>query len=326
MLFPLLVSAILPFAQDAPLKGISPGPPLAQVKIAREKDHLTITLGGDPFTTVHLSGRIPYLYPLLGPGGAPMTRGYPMDPGPLDSKDHPHHQSMWVAHGQINGVDFWHDPKAKILLSGEVRIIKDGPGARVHLPLSWIAPDGGVIMEEERILSFGGHARDRWVDVVCIWTAPKNAVSIGDTKEGTFAIRLNPVLRVAGKHAKGSLVNSEGLMGKQAWGKRARWVSSVGPVAGEDYTVTLFDHPSNPRSPTYWHARTYGLIAANPFGLHDFEKSPKGAGNMTIKAGASITFSHRVLLSRGRRTVGDLDRFQAGMLPPMKPEAISNGR
>ena len=321
MLFPLLVSAFLPCVQSAPPKDISPGPPLGEVQVLREKDQLHITISGEPFTRVNLGGRIPFLYPLLGPGGAPLTRGFPMEPGDLESHDHPHHQSMWVAHGRVNGVDFWHDPAAKIRLAGKIRIEGSNTSKRIHLPLNWIAPDSSVVLHEERVLSFGGHARDRWIDVTCTWTAPEKPVVLGDTKEGTFALRLAPALRVEGKHAKGTLINSEGVQNKDAWGKRARWVSSAGKVQGEIYTVTLFDHQENPRSPTHWHARTYGLVAANPFGLHSFEQAKKDAGNLTIAPKGSVTFHHRVLLSRGVRNKDSLDRFQRGMTAHEKPKS-----
>jgi hypothetical protein len=318
MLFHLFVSAFLPYVQFTPQEGISPGPPLSQVQVLREKDLLHVTLGDEPFTSLNLSGRIPFLYPVIGPGGVPLTRGYPMEPRPHESRDHPHHQSMWVAHGRVNGVDFWHDPKAKIRLAGKIRIEGPEVAKSIHLPLDWIAPDGSLVMHEKRVLSFGGHARDRWIDVSCTWTAGEDEVVLGDTKEGTFALRLTPELRVEGKHSNGSLVNSEGAKNKDAWGKRARWISSSGLVGGEAYTVTLFDHPSNLRAPTHWHARTYGLIAANPFGLHHFEGAKQNAGNLVIPPGTSIKFQHRVLLSRGMRNKEILARHEPGPRPPIK--------
>ena len=103
-----------------------------------------------------------------------------------------------------------------------------------------------------------------------------------------------------GNHtAKGNSINSEGVEGKAMWGKRAKWVDYWAPIDGNTVGVAIMDHPSNPRHPTWWHARDYGLIAANPFGIHDFEKKPKGTGDMVIANGESKTFRYRFLFHRG---------------------------
>ena len=72
-------------------------------------------------------------------------------------------------------------------------------------------------------------------------------------------------------------------------------------------SVAMFDHPSNPSHPTWWHARTYGLVAANPFGVHDFEGLPAGTGDVEIPAGASITFRYRVWIRAGIATASAVD-------------------
>jgi Methane oxygenase PmoA len=55
------------------------------------------------------------------------------------------------------------------------------------------------------------------------------------------------------------------------------------------------DESKNPGYPTYWHARGYGLFAANPLGRSIFDpKQPPF--NYTIKKGTSVTFRYRVLL------------------------------
>jgi hypothetical protein len=86
------------------------------------------------------------------------------------------------------------------------------------------------------------------------------------------------------------------VTGKDTWGKQAPWCDYSGPVDGKTLGVAIFDHPSNPRHPTWWHVRDYGLFAANPFGVHDFEKKPQGTGDLKVEAGKSITFKVQVLL------------------------------
>ncbi|HPY50992.1 MAG TPA: PmoA family protein, partial [Sedimentisphaerales bacterium] len=88
------------------------------------------------------------------------------------------------------------------------------------------------------------------------------------------------------------------------WAKRAAWCDYYGPVNGEVVGVAVFDHPSNPRHPTWWHVRDYGLYAANPFGIHDFEKKPAGTGNLTIPAGQSVTFKWRFYFHKGNEIEG----------------------
>ena len=125
---------------------------------------------------------------------------------------------------------------------------------------------------------------------------------LGDTKEGTMALRLNEQMRVRqpkGKVGLGHILNSEGLVNGAAWGKRAAWCAYSGPVDGKVFTVALLDHPANPHFPTWWHVRDYGLFAANPFGQHDFEKAPPQAGALTISwwrlPSAIVCFSGTVI-------------------------------
>ena len=128
----------------------------------------------------------------------------------------------------------------------------------------------------------------------------------GDTKEGSFALRLAPTLRLQGKVAAGSAVNSAGQEDGAVWGKRAAWVAYNGPVGDEEFTVAIFDHPNNLRHPTWWHARNYGLFAANPFGIHDFDGEPAGTGDYELAPGEELVLRYSVLLLRGERTPAQL--------------------
>lgn len=288
---------------------IAAGQPSAGVELsALEDGTVEVRMDGELFTRVYTDGRIPYLHPVLAPGGVPMTRGFPMEPGPLDARDHPHHQSLWVAHGEVAGLDFWHDPACSIRLAGRPRI----QGATLVLPLAWIGPGDQTVLREERSLSFGGSAEERWLEQTCRFLAAREGVAFGDTKEGTFAVRLRPELRVEGPHAVGSLHTSEGREGKAAWGQPASWVHCAGVVEGQHLSVALFDHPRNPRFPTRWHARTYGLVAANPFGLHHFTGSPSGQGALPVPVTEPLVFRHRLAFravpaASGPLTHEDLD-------------------
>jgi hypothetical protein len=143
---------------------------------------------------------------------------------------------------------------------------------------------------------FRGDASVRTIDFRITLTAAED-VTLGDTKEGAFAIRLaEPFTEKKG----GRMVDADGRATmNNIWGKRSNWVDYTAELDSERLGVAIFDHPGNPRHPTYWHARDYGLFAANPFGVHDFESKPKGTGNFTVAAGKSATFRYRFYLHPG---------------------------
>ena len=126
-----------------------------------------------------------------------------------------------------------------------------------------------------------------------------------------MSIRLAETMRLThNKFNKGKptghIVNSEGVLDGATWGKRAAWCDYHAPLGGRTVGLAIFDHPSNPVHPTWWHVRDYGLFAANPFGVHDFEKRDPGAGNLTIPPGKSVTFKYRIYIHEG-------DEHQAGV-------------
>ena len=123
-------------------------------------------------------------------------------------------------------------------------------------------------------------------------------------------VRINEELRVShgkGKPGTGHIVLSTGLRDDEmpakgdtlTWGKHAAWCDYWGKIGGKTVGIAMFDHPTNPVHPTTWHVRDYGLFAANPFGLHDFEKKEPGAGNLNIPAGQSVTFKYRLYIHEG---------------------------
>jgi hypothetical protein len=278
------------------------------VKMTPQGDRVRIEINGELFTEYIFKGtNHVYFYPLLGPGGLPMTRNYPMKTDvPGEEKDHPHQRSLWYSHGAMNGVDFWSEsPKAGRILHQKFLEVTSGRDQGVIRSQDhWVGPDGKVVCTDERV--FRVYARpnhERLFDFEVTIKAPADhAVLMGDTKEGSMGIRLAETMRLTlPKNVKGQghIVLSTGLRDQAAWGKRAAWCDYYGPVQGQTVGVALFDHPSNPVHPTWWHVRDYGLFAANPFGVQDFEKKPAGAGNLNIPAGQSVTFKYRFYLHAG---------------------------
>lgn len=257
--------------------------------------------------TVTNPTRHTYFYPLNGPGGVNMTRNWPMKPDAEgEEKDHPHHRSLWFAHGSVNGVDFWAEtPKSgKIQHAGFAEITSGKDVGVLRSTNRWVSPEGRVVCTDERV--FRVHNRpgnERLFDFEITIQAPADRdVLFGDTKEGTMAVRVNEQMRVThgkNKPGKGHIVQSTGVLDEKTWGKRAEWCDYYGPVDGKTVGIAIFDHPSNPVHPTYWHVRDYGLFAANPFGIHDFEKKEPGTGNLNIPASKSVTFKYRFYIHEG---------------------------
>ncbi|MGH9667228.1 MAG: PmoA family protein, partial [Bryobacteraceae bacterium] len=132
-----------------------------------------------------------------------------------------------------------------------------------------------------------------------ITLTPHRKITFGDTKEGTFAIRLAADLQADGKHT-GHIINAQGDQGeKDCWGVKSDWVDYYGELNGEKLGVAIFDHPKNPSHPVRWHVRAYGLFAANPFGLSDFVHDKSRHGGLTIEPGQTLRFRYRVIIHPG---------------------------
>jgi hypothetical protein len=313
----LVVSCLLNSARSAESEG---------VKMIQTNDRVRVEINGEFFTDYFFKMRQhpalmtdkngntttnptkhTYYYPLIGPGGVNMTRSWPMNPDAQnEEKDHPHHRSLWFAHGAVNGVDFWAEtPKSgKIQHAGFVEVVSGKDAGWIKSTNKWVAPDGKTVCTDERV--FRVHNRpgnERLFDFEITIQAPVDRdVLFGDTKEGTMAVRVNEEMRLThgkNKPGKGRIVQSSGVLDAQTWGKRAEWCDYNGPINGKTVGIAIFDHPSNPVHPTYWHVRDYGLFAANPFGIHDFEKKPAGTGNLNIPAGKSVTFKYRFYIHEG---------------------------
>jgi hypothetical protein len=233
-----------------------------------------------------------------------MTRNWPMKDTPGEEHDHPHHRSLWFAHGAINGYDFWSEEKAfgKTVHDDFLEVKSGAKAGVIRERNKWVAADGTVVCTDERALRFYNPSRpsERLMDFEITLIASNGALTFGDTKEGTMAVRLAETMRLKGNVGKGHIVNSAGVRDGQTWGKRADWCDYYGLVEGKTVGLAIFDHPQNPRHPTWWHVRDYGLFAANPFGQHDFESLPdKTAGNLVVPAGKSVTFRYRFYLHEG---------------------------
>jgi methane monooxygenase PmoA-like len=295
------------------------------VELTRVGTRVDVHIGGHPFATYHFDPSVakPYFYPLRSAHGASVTRGYPMTTEIAgDDRDEPHQRGMYFAHGDINGFDFWgeaafpawSDHGASTFgrtVFRRLDEIQNGDDAGIlQLRFDLMTPSG-IIGEETQRYRFSGDERSRMIDCAFAIQATHGPITMRDTKEGTFAIRV-----AKGLHPPtGRMVNADGASGEKGlWGKRSNWVdysgrvgdNGVGNGVGEEVGVAVFDHPQNRRTPAYWHARAYGLLAANPFGVRQFTGDRRQDGRYTIPAGESLALRYGVLIHRGNASQADV--------------------
>lgn len=302
------------------LTALVAGLPLAaQVKVTAKDDRVVIDVDGKPFTELIVKGEgvtKPYYYPIHASSGTVVTRHYPMKDVEGESKDHPHHRGLWFTHGDVNGLDFWTaDPSRDGDKYGFV-VLRNVSGAKsgksegsVKTVFDWKDGKGETILTEERVTTvYSTGLALRIMDVDITLPGVKKA-HFGDTKEGTFAIRLADAMN---ERNGGTLLNAHGETGeKNVWGKASPWMDYYGEIAGEPLGVAIFDHPGNPKHPTYWHVRAYGLFAANIFGEHDFFRDESRDGSLTLEPKGSWRFRYRVMIHPGTPESANIDKHYA---------------
>jgi hypothetical protein len=301
-----------------------------------EARRVDVTIDGKPFTSyIYPAEHVtkPVLFPLRTARGTPVTRGFPLEPRPGERTDHPHQAGAWFTYGDVNGIDFWgysdETPRAEVNTKGRIRhkaITAAVSGERrgeLAVAADWVMPDGSTILDEETQFIFRGDSDSRTVDRITRWTARGTRVVFKDTKEGAFAMRVarwleqpsnetsafvdaagnkTVVPKLDNTGVTGLYRSSEGKTGDDVWSTRAKWVMLTGTSEGESVAVAICDHPSNAGYPTHWHARGYGLFAANPFGRADFTNG-KERMDFSLDPGRSVEFRHRILILSGAPSV-----------------------
>lgn len=269
----------------------------------------------------------PVLYPILTPNGTPITRGFPIKPREGERRDHIHQVGNWLNYGNVNGYDFWGNGSEgkRNINGGQIRHLgiqkmTDGLGEGTLIAkASWIDPQGKELLAETSEFHFIANGSTRIIDRITTLRASGGAVTMKDTKEGSFGIRVarqlelpskedvvlteanggtTTVKKMSNEGVTGNYKSSEGVTGEATWGKRAKWMNLYGSIKDEKISLVIADHPKNLSYPTYWHARGYGLFAANPFGVKDFTEG-KQELNHIIPAGQSLTLRYRIILNSG---------------------------
>jgi hypothetical protein len=314
--------------------------------IANERAaRVDVSVDGKPFTSYIFPKMLtkPVLYPLLSSQGTTITRGFPLEPRPGERVDHPHQVGLWFSYGEVNGVDFWNNstalPPAEMAKMGYVahrkvvRAVSGKERGELQVTMAWLLPGGRTVLREDTTFIFHAGPRMRAVDRITRLTALNDRVVFNDNKEGVLGLRVRRELEqpsdkpelftdstgkptsvpvLDNKGVSGLYRSSEGKTGDAVWGTRGRWVTLSGRVGDESITLAVFDHPANPGHPTYWHARGYGLFAANPLGQKIFSNGQEQL-KLTLEPGQSATFRHRLLILSEEATAekieAEYDRF-----------------
>ena len=317
--------------------------------IPRENEQrVDVLVGGRAFTSYiwPASLKKPVLYPLRSANGTVVTRGYPLEPRTGERVDHPHQAGLWFTYGDVNGLDFWNNsiaiaaadaPKMGTIVHRAVRGHASGAGeGTLDVSMDWTNSAGVALLREETRFVFRARNGVRSIDRVTTLTALDSAVSFTDNKEGVIGMRVARALEqpsttpeqfvdASGRATTvavldntgvtGHYLSSEGMEGDAVWGTRGRWTMLTGTVGTTPVTLAMLDHPKNPGFPTYWHARGYGLFAANNLGQKALSNG-KDELNFKLAPHASVTFHHEILILDGHATPADLETHYAAFTKP----------
>jgi hypothetical protein len=237
----------------------------------------------------------PYFSPLRSASGKIVTRQWPMVKDSGETNDHQHHRGMWLGYIDVNGVNFWenefsyHRANAGKIVAHDIVVA----GPTIRLSCDWISPDNRKLLTDRRTMTFSSDPGLRIVDLDATLTAAVR-VAFGDDKDGAFAVRMADPLTE--KTGNGVITNSAGgRTMNEVWGKPADWVDYSGTLDGEALGIVIMDHPSSFHHPARWHARDYGLLAANPFAVHAYDPAAPES-KVTLQPGQSVHLRYRVVV------------------------------
>lgn len=297
-----------------------------------EKKEVVITVNNKPFTTLMYNDTLykPFLYPVFSPSGQVVTRGYPLFPREGEPTDHPHHTGIWFNYENVNGLDFWNNSFAiaaeKKANYGAIKNVKIKAVQNNHLTYTadWINSNNRVLMKETTELIFSAYNNIYIIDRITTLKA-KEDISFDDAKDGLLGMRVTKELQIPTVETKtfkdingivttvkgikdstinGNYITVEGKQGDSAWATRGSWCLVYGKKQNEMISIAIIDHPQNIGYPTYWHARGYGLFAANPLGQKVFSNG-KQALNFKLSKDQSVTFKYRIVIANGKERLSN---------------------
>ncbi|MDE3143312.1 MAG: PmoA family protein [Bacteroidota bacterium] len=308
---------------------------IVKLKDDKQKHEVLVTINAKVFTTLLYDDTLykPILYPVYSPGQQIITRGFPLAPRIGEPVDHPHHEGIWFNYENVNGLDFWNNsyaiPESKKGSYGSIKTdkiisLKNGTNAELKMSARWIDHNNSILLKEQTTYLFSANDEERIIDRITTLTAEKDVV-FTDAKDGLLGLRVTKELQIPTIETKkfvddkgnitlvkamkdstinGNYLTSEGKEGDSAWATRGNWCLLYGKKNNEMISIVIIDHPKNIGYPTYWHARGYGLFAANPLGQKIFSNGKEDL-HFTLKKGSSATFRYRIVIAGAKEKLSD---------------------
>ncbi len=304
-----------------------------KIEFIQHEDRIDVMTEGKLIASYLVGQQItkPALYPVLTPSSDTVTRSFPFDIKEGESRDHPHHTGVFFTYGaagEVNGNNYWANTQHRYPSAGNetpppIRLdriihLKSGRNKAILKSVNmWVDKNDKPLLEENRDMEFMVSDDEYKIDFTITLKAVDTTVTFGDTKEGMFAIRVADWLAENARGTRyistGEYLNASGeRTDRNVWGRRSEWMRLEGEKDGKRSGVVIFHHPESVNFPTYWHARGYGLFAANPLGQFDFqrdrgEESPQHF-SLTLTPGESALFKFRMVIYDGTRDKERLDR------------------
>ena len=283
---------------------------------------LDVLLDGEGFSTYNYGSDVvrPFFYPIYAEASLGITRNWPMVEGvPGETDDHPHHKGLYTAQGEVNGIDNWGEGDGSQIHKKFVETYVGSICGGFAEELDWVDSVGAPNMAETRRVTIYRQAPGiRLVDYDVTLHASHGKVVLGDTKEaGLLSVRVASTMDALNNEG-GTITNAfGGIQEPETWGKHSPWCDYSGPVGNGCYGICMMDHPDNPRHPTPWHVRDYGLMTANCFGFRHFTGNPDNRHDLIIEAGQSQTWKYRILIHAGdARDASVSDHYLNYAFPP----------
>lgn len=309
------------------------------VKKDKSEQKINISIDGNLFTSFCFPDSLekPFLFPIIASNGATITRGFPLAPRKNEPVDHPHHIGLWMNYESVNGLDFWNNSyaiapenKSKYgwIRTRKISNLQNGKHGSFQYDADWMNQQKQILMQETTQYYFSADTIFRIIDRVTTFTAMVN-IDLSDSKDGLLGLRVAHELELPIYETKsytdangiktiikatkdstvtGNYLTSEGKEADAAWGTRGDWCMLYGKLGTDSISIAVIDHPQNPGYPTYWHARNYGLFAANPLGQKIFSNGKK-ALNLKLAKGEQLTFRYRIIIAakKSRITNSELE-------------------
>jgi hypothetical protein len=304
-------------------------------------NRINILVNQQPFTSFIYPDSLekPVLHPIYAANNEIITRGFPITPRPNEPIDHPHHIGLWLNYESVNGLDFWNNSSAiateKKAAYGWIKTTKiletkSGERGVLSYGANWQDINNNVLLQEKTSFYFSAYSNLRIIDRITTLTAMQD-VAMPDVKDGLLGLRVAHELELPSKEQRsftddkgnvtnvkaandssvsGNYITSRNIGGDAAWATRAEWCMLYGKKGKDSISIVIIDHPKNIGYPTYWHARGYGLFAANPLGQKIFSNGTSIL-NYSVKKGQSVIFRYRIVINaaKERLSTGAIEKL-----------------